>query len=91
MANIKYFLKMGSILHGGSDYPILPYNEHCNNPIFRTNRLFAYTLRNFVCRKPQFLSRYFVANIRPVLDNISPVLFPIGVEQSFRRSPKHVY
>ena len=49
----------------------LPYKEHCNNLISRTNRLSAYILRSFVCRNPKFLSRLFAAYILPLLDYAS--------------------
>ena len=59
----------------------LSYKEHCNNLISRTNRLSAYILRSFICCNPKFLSRFFVAYIRPLLDYASPIWSPNSVER----------
>ena len=58
----------------------LSYKEHSNNLISRTNHLSAYILRSFICRNPKFLSRLFVANIRPLLDYASPIWSRNSVE-----------
>ena len=54
----------------------LSYKVHCNNLIARTNRLSSYILRSFVYRNPKFLFRLFVAYIRFLLGNASPIWSP---------------
>jgi hypothetical protein len=54
----------------------LSYDEHCINLIKRANRTCAYILRNFVSRNATFMSRLFVAYVRPILEYACPVWSP---------------
>ena len=49
----------------------LLYNEHCTNIIRRANFMCAFILRNSAVHKALFMSRIFVAYIRPLLEYAS--------------------
>ena len=54
----------------------LLYDEHCSNIIRRANSMCAFILRNFASRNASFMSRIFVAYIRPLLEYASQLWSP---------------
>ena len=58
----------------------LIYDEHCTNIIRRANSTCAFILRNFASRNASFMSRIFVAYIRPLLEYASQLWSPSTID-----------
>ena len=58
----------------------LCYDEHCNNLIRRVNSTSAFILRTFTSRNVSFMSRTFVAYVRPILEYACQVWSPFTID-----------
>ena len=58
----------------------LIYDEHCTNIIRRAYSTCAFILRNFASRNASFMSRIFVAYIRPLLEYASQLWSPSAID-----------
>jgi hypothetical protein len=58
----------------------LSYNQHCANLIRKANSTCAYILRTFATRNCTFLTRVFVAYVRPILEYASQLWSPNTVD-----------
>ena len=58
----------------------LRYDEHCNNLIRRANSTCAFILRTFASRNVSFISRIFIAYVRPILEYACQVWSPFTID-----------
>jgi hypothetical protein len=58
----------------------LSYDTHCSNIIRKANSTCAYILRTFATRNSTFLTRVFVAYVRPILEYACQVWSPCTVD-----------
>ena len=58
----------------------LSYDQHCANLIRRANSTCAYILRTFASRNSTFLTRIFVAYVRPILEYACQLWSPCTID-----------